>query len=369
MMTIPCYYAKGGSEAIVHSLPTMLNDKNVQTDVMTFNMDRKWNPRWQGAIVREHGFSVYQIPALNWLPITHSNRITLGINVIPGRFTNILRDYDIIHFHELEFSFPLFSSLQRKKKILHLHGIDTNFLKRYGITKTFLKRIPDLIIAISDRMKKDLQTLGIPDRMIAHLPNGVDTNFFLPSGHKESNLLLFVGRIAPGKGLHVLIESLKFVKKPVHLVIIGPRDYDLRYYQNVLELIEKENMRARHKITYIGPLERTKIVEWYQKASLFILPSFTEGFAVSILEALSCETPVIATPVGGVLDIVKSYQNGLLVPLNKPSKLGEAIQYLLENEETRSKLGRAGRRLVVEKYSLENMVARLCKIYEQLLSY
>jgi glycosyltransferase involved in cell wall biosynthesis len=184
-----------------------------------------------------------------------------------------------------------------------------------------------------------------------------------------------VGRISHDKGLHVLIKSLKYVKKPVHLVIIGQRDCTPSYYQNVLELVKRENMNARHKITQLGPLERTKIIEWYRKASLFILPSFREAFPVTILEALSCETPVITTRVGGIPEIIKDHQNGLLVPLNQPLQLGEAIQYLLEKEEIRSKLralsklGQAGRKVVVKEYSLESMVARLCNIYGQLLSY
>jgi glycosyltransferase involved in cell wall biosynthesis len=345
----------------------MLNRRHIHTDVMTFNMDKRWNPRWHGEVLRTDGFSVFKIPALNWLPMGHSNRVTLGINVVPGRFTNILKNYDIIHFHELEFSFPLFSSLQRKKKIIHLHAMDASFLERYDLSRVMLRRIPDLIITVSNKMKKDLVTLGIPASMVVNLPNSVDTSFFEPTGQKENNLLLFVGRITPEKGLNVLLDSLKYLKEPVHLVVIGPA-WNSDYYQKVLKRIEEENRTGQHEITYLGPLEQADMVSWYQKASLFILPSSREAFPVTILEALSCATPVIATPVGGIPEIIENFRNGILVPINNPERLGEAIQYLLKNEKNRTELGLVGRRLVVEKFSIEKTVSKLQRIYEQLLS-
>jgi len=363
LMVTPCYYPiKGGTETVVRNLSIALNKTGIDTDVMTFNMDRKWNPKWRGKIEKIDGITVFKIPALNWLPIEHSLRVTSGINLIPGRFTHLLRSYDIIHFHE-DLSFPFFSFLVKKPKLFHIHGHVHRHL--YG---AILSHIADFYISISRKIEKYLAELGIAKEKIIYLPNGVNTKLFSPIRKKENNLLLFVGRITFGKGLHILLESLHHLKKPVHLVIIGPADWSHKYYQDMLKLMEMENRKGIHQITYLGALDQTDVVKWYQKASIFILPSFGEAFPVVNLEALSCETPVIATRVGGVPEVVRNHENGILVPPNDSISLAKAIQFLLENKEIRAKYGREGRKCVVKFYSLEAAVEKLRRIYEQLIN-
>lgn len=368
MVTPGFYPIKGGTEVMVQSLATELNRIGVHTDVMTFNMDQKWVPKWRGKTERMAGFTLFKIPALNWLPIEHTEKITLDINLIPGRFTHILKKYDIIHFHEVDYSFPLFSFLLKKPKIFHLHGIDPSFHKTYRLPKLILKSVADYYISISKQMKTDLVGLGIPRERIAYLPNGVDTKIFCPNGVKKDNLILFVGRIELIKGLHVLLRSLSQISKPVNLVIIGPADWDLYYFKSIMRSMENENLRGRHKITYLGPQSRAEVVKWYQRASILVAPSLGEAFPLVDLEALSCETPVIATPVGGVPEIVQNYENGILVPPNDHIKLTEAIQYLLENKDLRIRMGQEGRKWVNKNFSLETITQRLRNIYKHIIA-
>lgn len=369
-MVTPGYYpVRGGTETVVRNLSILLNKYGINTDVMTFNMDKKWNIKWSGKTEKIDDSTVFRIPALNWLPIAHPPIVNLGVNLIPGRFAHLLRKYDIIHFHEAEFSFPLFSSHIKKPKILHLHGLESNLLKRYHINRFILKHVADLYIAISKQMRKGLTELGIPEEKIAYLPNGVDINLFCPKKEKEDNTLLFVGRITYNKGLHVLLKALRYLKESMHLIIIGPADWDLQYYHNVFSTsIEKINQEEKHKITYLGALDQANIIEWYQKASIFALPSFSEGFPVTVLEALSCETPVIATPVGGIPEVIQNRENGILVPPNNPPKLAEAIQYLMDNKEIRTRMGKEGREWVTKNFSLDVITKKLCDIYQSILS-
>jgi glycosyltransferase involved in cell wall biosynthesis len=364
-MVSPCYYpVKGGTETTVRNLAITLNKNGVQTDVMTFNVDQNRNPKWQRKTEKIDGITVYRIPALDWI---HSSKVTAGVNFIPGRFTNIFKSYDIIHFHEFELSFPFFSIHIKKPKILHLHGIDYNFLKKHHISRFLLKHLTHMYIAISKQMIKELTDLGIPKSKITYLPNSINTNLFKPEKQKkEENTLLFVGRISQGKGLHILLKSLQYLKETIRLIIIGPPDWNITYYQDILKMIENENRKGKHEIKYLGAMEQTELAEWYQKVSLFILPSFSEGFPVTILEALACETPVIATPVGGVPEIIKDHRTGILVPVGNHLQLANAIQYLLENENIRLKMGREGRKLVIEQYSIEKSCQKLCSIYKQL---
>jgi len=361
-MATPAYYpVKGGTETIVRSLSIELSRIGITTDVMTLNMDQKWKPKWRGKIEKQDGITVFKIAALNWLPIAHSNRITFGINAMPVRFTNILKNYDVIHFHE-DLTFAFFSFFVRKPKIFHLHGGTFNY------NALMLKRLANLYICITKEMEKRLVARGIAKSKIAYLPNGVDANLFRPHGRKQDNLLLFVGRLGWGKGLHLLLKSLRYLEKPVHLVIIGPPGPEPEYHQKMLFSIEKENQKGKHRITYLGALERHDVIEWYQKASIFVQPSYWEGFPVTTLEALSCETPVVATPVGGISDFVQNGKNGILIPPDDPVAIADAIRLLLEDEKTRIKFGQEGRNLVIECFSVEMVVRKLCRIYEQLVN-
>jgi len=368
LMVSPGFYPiKGGTETVVQNLSAELNNVGVEASIMTFNMDRKWNPKWRGETQEIDGIKVFRIPALNWLPFSHSPKVTLGINLIPGRFTNIMKDYDVLHFHE-DISFPFFSFPVRKHKIFHFHGLDVYFYQRYHLNRIILKHVADLYISISSRMQKELVELGIAEDKIVYLPNGVNTKVFCPQPEKRENLLLFVGRVTFSKGLHVLLKSLSYLKKPVHLAIVGPPGWDLDYYQNVLRFIEKENQKGKHKIEYIGALDQANIIRWYQKASILVMPSFTEAFPVVVLEALSCETPVIGTPVGGLPEIIQDGENGILVPQNNSQRLADAIHYLLDNDDVRTRLGVSGRKSIESSFSLGVIVNRLCKIYRNLSS-
>jgi rhamnosyl/mannosyltransferase len=332
---------------------------------MTFNMDQKWKPRWQSRTEEIDGFTVYKIPALNWFPLQHSDRITLGINLIPGRFRYLLEGYDIIHFHVGDFTFPAFSLTTKKPKIAHFHG-PLDFHKRYFLSRLMLRNIADTYIAISRKMHKDLIDLGVQLGRIRYLPNAVDTTVFQPNGNRTENLLLFVGRITYGKGLHVLLKSLRSLRTKTHVVIIGPPDWDTGYFQEIQNEINNENRRGIHKITYLGMQDQDSVAKWCQKASIFVLPSFKEACGLAILEAQSCGTPVVATNIEGINEVVTDGKNGILVPTNNSQKLASAIQYLLDNETVRTNFGRKGRLSVEEHFSFDSAIRNLSQIYREL---
>jgi glycosyltransferase involved in cell wall biosynthesis len=255
--------------------------------------------------------------------------------------------------------------LVKKPKLFHLHG-NVRFYKKYPIAKILFKNVTDSYISITRELEQELLDMGISNNRIIYLPNAVDTNLFNPQGEKEENLLLFVGRVTAIKGLTVLLESLRHVKTPCHLVIVGPAD-STSYSQKLMKIIEEENKRGTHKIECLGNLENTDTVAWYRKASIFILPSFEEAFPVVLLEALSCGTPVIATNVGGVPEVVQNHENGLMVPPNNPLKLAESIQWLLDNESARTEMGKKGRDIVLEKFSLQANAKKLGDIYQKIM--
>ena len=133
-----------------------------------------------------------------------------------------------------------------------------------------------------------------------------------------------------------------------------------------MTLLRKIDEKTIHKIMYIGKQKLHEMLEWYQKASIFILPSLSEAFPITNLEALSCGTPVIASNVGGIPEAVQDRKNGILVPPSNVVKLAENIQYLLDNEDIRKKFGKEGRKWIVKNFSSEILMKALLQIYNEI---
>jgi len=242
-----------------------------------------------------------------------------------------------------------------------------NTYRRNFISRLIFRNVADIYIALSKFIANFLVNLGIPKTKIRILPNGIDVERFRP--RKESkiqNLLLFVGRLEEKKGLPVLLRCLSLLKTSVHLAIIG-LPLNPEYYEKILAFIEKVNNKSIHKVTYMGALDKEKLLEWYQKASIFICPSTSESFPMVNLEALSCGTPVVASNVGAISEVVRNHENGILVPPNDVAKLAEAIPYLLDNEEIIQQFGDKGRKWIVENFSTDVIVEKLYQIYKGMI--
>jgi glycosyltransferase involved in cell wall biosynthesis len=332
---------------------------------MTFNMDKKWSPLWQGKIEKKDNMTILKIPGFNWFPATHSERFTQRINLIPGRFRNLYKNYDIIHFHVGDLSFPVFSFGIKTPTLAHFHG-PIKLRRSDFVSRLIIKKMACLYIGVSQTMIEDLLKIGLPQNVIRLVHNSVDTSLFHPSGGKKENLVLFVARITYEKGLHILLESLKHIKTKISLIIIGPVDYDHTYFRRIQEQIDLENKKGFHSITYLGEQNEVSIVKWCQKASILVLPSLKEASSLVSLEALSCATPVIATNVGGIPEIVSNGGTGILISKNNVPQLVCALKSLLENKEKRVSLGLQGRRHVEQNFSLIKATKKLAKIYEEL---
>ena len=230
-----------------------------------------------------------------------------------------------------------------------------------------LRNVAQTYIAVSDYVATLLQDLGVSRKKVKTITNGIDTGRFRPAPEKESNnLLLFVGRLDPNKGLHFLLSSLSLLRKPVHLAIVGPLSWNKNYNTEILSFIEKAGKKTIHKVTYIGEQRPEDLVKWYQKATMLIVPSTAESLGLVILEAMACGTPVIASNVGGIPEIVRDHGTGLLIPPGGVAELAENIQYLIDNEDLRRKFGYAARQLVVNEFSYDVTAERLIRVYKQM---
>ncbi len=372
----------GGTEAVVKNLAIELLRYGHEVDVLTFNMDMKWHPRLESESRVQNGIKVIRWAAFG-VPITRFkliNRVlstifyfaftkTLNIHVllVPG-IAKIVRDYDVLHYHDdIDLTFIIFSLLVKKPKLLHYHTLSGTF-GRYSanvICRHIIKKAVCMHICNSRSTQKLLSSLGIPESRSLILQNGVDTDLFFPDPKKRTeNLILFVGRFERRKGIHVLLSSLQYLDTPCRLVIIAPPSLDPKYSREILNQIEMEKKRGRHEVEWIGAKMDNELIEWYQRASIFVCPSLIESFGITNVEAMACGVPVVASDVGGIPECVEDKRSGILVPPDDPEGLANALETLLSNRALREEMGKRGRELMLKKYSWKAIAKEMSTIYE-----
>ncbi|HVP92762.1 MAG TPA: glycosyltransferase family 4 protein [Acidobacteriota bacterium] len=368
LMVTPFYTPViGGTESFIQSTSMKLNEIGISTDILTYNIE-EGQPLWKTAIGEMDKSRIMKTPC----HYVKGPLKLLQVSKIPGSFQSLMKEYDIIHYHnETDLSLPLFSYFVKKPKLMHCHCLDVSypFYKKNPVSRQIFRKIADIHIAVSKSIQHLLIDLGVPKHNVKIVPNGVDTETFLPNKKtKEENLLLFVGRMHPNKGLHILLKSLLYLKTPTRLVVIGPRSsYSPKYYDEILELIKDVSQKTNHRISFLGIQTKEELVRWYQRATIFVCPSLSEPFGIVNLEALSCGTPVIASNVGGIPEVVKNHENGILVDAGAPEELASAIQSLVRDENSRNAFGEEGRKWVVSNFSSEAIAVRLLKLYHSLL--
>jgi len=376
LIVTPSYYPiVGGSEVLTRILAIKLNEIGIDTDVMTLNMNKKWNPIWKEETKKNGLIRVFRVPAFNPFPAILNLLFTLfRMNVVPKpSFTRKLKDYDVVHFiGEADLGFPILSYFVKKPKIMHCVGIFRNggiywyymfkrpFLR--NIFKRFFPNLADIYVVSSTEEEKLLSDLGVPTNKILILPISVDVTIFRPDETKKiDNLVLFVGRIERIKGLHILIKALSYLKIPIQLAIIGPR-WDAKYVKEIEQMCHAINENGIHKVKLLGAMDQSELVYWYQKATVLVCPYLYETYSSVTREALACGTPVVSTGT----HILKHGSDGILLTPKNPRKLANAITKLLEDKGMREKYGRNGRKLIEQHFSWESTVKNLVKVYKDI---
>ena len=229
----------------------------------------------------------------------------------------------------------------------------------------------DAVIAVSKDMKEDIQkAYPIPASNVTVIHNGVDPEKYYPRDGQESlakfsirsPFVFFVGRLSRQKGIFDLIEAMKRVP-PGTMLVLATGKPDTPEIEDDL----RRAVRAADNVVWIREmLEDHDLVNLYNEAAVFACPSVYEPFGIINLEAMACETPVVATRVGGIKEVVVNEETGLLVPPGEPAKLGRAITRILEDPQTGAKMGKAGRRHVLRNFTWDRIAARTLELYRSL---
>jgi len=203
------------------------------------------------------------------------------------------------------------------------------------------------VVAVSKALQSDLQTYyGIPTKKVTPVYNGVDTKIFrrdenprVPARLREfegKRKILYVGHLGPRKGLFYLIRAMKTIVKEVPdviLVCIGEAPAESRassYKEFLFELVHASNLDGT--VIFIGTVPNSELPAYYSASDVFILPSFYKSFGKVVIEAMACETPVVVTGAGGVLEIVENNQTGLLVKYGSEAEIAAAIITILQGK-------------------------------------
>ncbi len=296
------------------------------------------------------------------------NSITLNmLNDLHHEFD----DYDIIHAHShLFFPTNLSAFLNRFKDtplVITNHGLESQTPPLW-VSKLYNETLgkwtfnsADVIISYSEEEKEKMRDLGITtDIEIIH--NGINTDKFKPLDDvEEKNQILWVGRFLPGKGVRYLIEAFSLLKDEhddltLKLVGEGPLKEELEEKARELGVLDS--------IIFEGIVENDKMPEVYNESKVFALSSLTEGVPRTVLEALSCGTPVVSTDLPQIREIIDGC--GYIVSQKDSKELSECIAKLFEDQEKRKIFGEQGRDKIQENYSWRDTVEKTIKLYENL---
>jgi len=230
-------------------------------------------------------------------------------------------------------------------------------------------RLSACVIAVSNDTRRALIAQGYPASLVETIHNGIDlTERMDPPGGLRAELrvpggaplALEVGRLCEVKGQRELIEATALVPD-LHVALAGADLEQGGAYRAALERLAVER-GVSDRVHFLG--YRADVDDLLAQADLVVLPSWTEGLPLVVLEAMAHAKPVVATPVGGTAEAVEDGVTGALVPPRDPGRLADAIRGVVEDPQRRRELGLAGRERVEREFSEEQMTRRVLAVYD-----
>jgi glycosyltransferase involved in cell wall biosynthesis len=240
------------------------------------------------------------------------------------------------------FAGVLVSKMVKKPVVLEALGCDVNLLLRYIMRRGLIRyacQNADAIITVTADLKNKLMDIGIPEKKISVIYNGVNLESFKPTDKnvarqslglpQDKKIILFAGNLEEVKGIRFLIESwrrlVKKFDKKIMLVIVG----EGKEKRGLLRLVNK--YRLKDYVLIAGSKPHSVMPQWINAADVFCLPSIREGCPNVLLEAISCNKLVVASNVGGIPEIIKPGRSSILVEPANIESLTEGLEKALSN--------------------------------------
>ncbi|HXA93977.1 MAG TPA: glycogen synthase [Candidatus Dormibacteraeota bacterium] len=231
----------------------------------------------------------------------------------------------------------------------------------------------DRVIAVSAQMRADiLANFRVdPDRVVV-IHNGVDAQAFARTARRDAldrygvrePYVLFVGRISEQKGIFQLLAAARALPEGVPLVLCASSP-DTPELKTRLEAAVADRPDVRW-INAMLPVD--EVVQLYSHAAVFVCPSVYEPFGLINLEAMACGTPVVASRVGGIPEVVVDGETGLLVEPGDVTALAQALGRILTDPALAARMGQAGRRRVEAYFSWDRIADRTLAVYQEAIA-
>lgn len=260
-------------------------------------------------------------------------------------------------------------------------GFQARFDKLYKLIAPLIRQIwqnGDRLVANSEGLRQ-LAYRFYDKKEIMVITNGVDTSYYLPKGNIEADYcdctwqysskdtnkknkiyLLFVSRLLERKGLQSLLPQMRHIiqgcSAEIHLTVVGDGPY-----RDTLEQMVKEEGIEEY-VSFDGYKDRKQIVEYYQNADIFVLPSKKEGMPNVVLEAMACALPIVMTSCEGSEELIQG--NGVVVGQNQFS---QEIIRISNDWELRRKMSNESRRMALEQFGWEKKVNLYLKMYSEIV--
>jgi L-malate glycosyltransferase len=241
-------------------------------------------------------------------------------------------------------------------------------LRRGPVTRLKYTLGIDCIVAISESIRSQLLLQGIPAERIRTVYEGMDLSQFPPprqateSTGEQTTVIGTVAHLSPEKGIQHLIEAANLiprVRERMRFVIVGEGICRKELEQRV------HARRLESCFQFAGFCSNPQ--EYLRNFDVFVLPSLSEGLSSAILSAMASSLPVIATDVGGIPELIRDGDNGLLVPPANPEALARAIESIADNGPERVRMGRRGRIRMEEQFTLERKIQKSENLFHSLL--
>ena len=367
--------------ASVQELSSIRSKVNIYPEVLTVAP----NKRWKGGISSVIMAYEKSIEGFRHFPSTTSENIYLTLLSFPWLVTQYIgtltfdRKINVVHIHGASqgsfyrkyIFFWLAKYIFHKRVVYHMHG--GGFHLFYERSSPFIqKRIQhfinqaDCLVVLSPSWEAYFAQRFQPRRMRI-IPNIVAEHKALdvPTPVSDKVHFLFLGKIGKNKGIYDLIEVLQERREELLgkcLFTIGGNGE----VEKLQALIEQYDLHSL--VSYVGFVTGEDKERLLAQSQVYILPSYNEGLPISILEAMSYRMPIIATAVGGIPEIVRPRENGLLIEPGNQQELANAIRFFLSSPEKIEAYGNRSYEIVSQRHFPAPVISALNSMYEEILS-
>ncbi len=315
-----------------------------------------------------------------------------------------LRDVDVIHCHTwyTHLAGCLARQLTGAPLVLTTHSLEPHRpwkIEQLGTAyhaSTWIERTAyqnaDGIIAVSEAMHADVQSLyGVRPERVRVIHNGIDLDQYQPTPDRsvlashgidaDKPFVLFVGRITRQKGIVHLVHAIPHLLAGTQVVLCAGAPDTEEIGREMTEAVEQARRRTSNPIIWIARmLPKTEIIPLYSQAAVFVCPSVYEPFGIINLEAMACGTPVVASAVGGIREVVIPEETGLLVPIEARGEsdfeprdpirfaldLAAAVNRLLDDSPLRREMGHRSRTRVESHFGWPSIARQTCDFYRSI---